>query len=104
MNNAKLWLVVSPNVGIPIFLGGVAVASFAVHVATLSKTTWYEDYMIGAPLGSGEASAALATDKAPVAHASYAMPAADGGEQVLVVMPDGTTAMATLTPAVSVAH
>ena len=33
MNNAKLWLVVKPTVGVPLFLTGVAVGSFAVHVA-----------------------------------------------------------------------
>ena len=26
MNNAKIWLVVKPTVGIPLFLGGVAIA------------------------------------------------------------------------------
>jgi len=33
MNNAKMWLVVKPTVGIPLFLSAVAVGSFAVHVA-----------------------------------------------------------------------
>jgi light-harvesting protein B-800-850 alpha chain len=32
MNNAKMWLVVKPTVGIPLFLGAVAVGSLAVHV------------------------------------------------------------------------
>ena len=35
MNNAKMWLVVKPTVGVPLFLTGVAVGSFAVHVAVL---------------------------------------------------------------------
>ena len=30
MNNSKMWLVVKPTVGIPMFLGAVAVGSFAV--------------------------------------------------------------------------
>ena len=29
----KIWLVVKPTVGIPVFLGAVAVGSFAVHLA-----------------------------------------------------------------------
>lgn len=36
MNNAKLWLVVKPTVGIPLFLGAVAVGSLAVHVGVLT--------------------------------------------------------------------
>ena len=40
MNNAKMWPVVSPNVGVPQFLGAVAVGSFAVHLAVLSKSQW----------------------------------------------------------------
>ena len=39
MNNAKMWLVVSPGEGIPLFLSAVAVGFFAVHVAVLSNTS-----------------------------------------------------------------
>ena len=35
----KLWLVVKPTVGVPLFLGAVAVASFAVHYMLLTHTT-----------------------------------------------------------------
>ncbi len=42
MDDAKWWLVVSPTVGIPLFLSAVAVGSFAVHITVLSKTHWYE--------------------------------------------------------------
>ena len=100
MNNAKMWLVVSPSVGVPVFLGAVAVGSFAVHVAVLSNTSWVSDFLSGKELGSGDAQEAAARilDNAEkdVANASYVVPSADGGQQVLVVMPDGTTAMATL--------
>jgi hypothetical protein len=54
MNNAKMWLVVKPTVGIPLFLGAVAVGSFAVHVAVLSNTSWVSDFLQGQPLGSGD--------------------------------------------------
>jgi len=47
MNNAKMWLVVKPTVGVPLFLGAVAVGSFAVHVAVLSNTTWVSDFLSG---------------------------------------------------------
>jgi light-harvesting protein B-800-850 alpha chain len=64
MNNAKMWLVVKPTVGVPLFLGGVAVTSLAVHVAVISSGvgTWYGPYVTG---GAGaEESAALSTDEA----------------------------------------
>jgi light-harvesting protein B-800-850 alpha chain len=97
MNNAKMWLVVSPNVGVPIFLGAVAVGSFAVHVAVLSNTTWVSDFLSGAPLGSGaQASAIIEGDDVATAKASYVSPLANGGQEVTVILPDGTTAKAIL--------
>jgi light-harvesting protein B-800-850 alpha chain len=55
MNNAKMWLVVKPTVGIPMFLTGVALGSFLVHVAVLSNTSWVADFLQGQPLGTGDA-------------------------------------------------
>jgi light-harvesting protein B-800-850 alpha chain len=47
MNNGRLWCVVSPTVGIPLFLGAVALTSLTVHNAVLSNTTWYKDFYSG---------------------------------------------------------
>ena len=44
MNNSKIWLVVKPTVGVPLFLSAVAVGSFAVHVAVLSNTSWVRSW------------------------------------------------------------
>jgi len=89
MNNAKMWLVVKPTVGIPLFLSAVAVGSFAVHVAVLSNTSWVSDFLSGKELGSGDASAALtSTSGSNLA----ALPA--GSERITVVLPDGRTAVA----------
>lgn len=97
MNNAKIWLVVKPTVGVPLFLGAVAVGSFAVHVAVLSYTTWYNDYLTGQPLGTtAEAAAAVAAPEA--ASASYATTLDNGDRAVTVTLPDGTTARAILQP------
>jgi light-harvesting protein B-800-850 alpha chain len=93
MNNAKMWLVVKPTVGIPLFLSAVAVGSFAVHVAVLSNTTWVADFLSGKPLGAGAATAELILDKTEAAKASYVP---SGSQEVLVTMPDGTTAHAIL--------
>ncbi|MEM1075586.1 MAG: light-harvesting protein [Pseudomonadota bacterium] len=97
MNNAKMWLVVPPAVGVPVFLGAVAVGSFAVHVAVMSNTSWVSDFLSGQELGTGDAQAAAQMlEEKDVAKASYVVPAADGGQQVIVVMPDGSTATAIL--------
>lgn len=47
MNNGKLWCVVNPSVGIPAFLGGVAVVSLTVHFAVLNNTTWFAAFWGG---------------------------------------------------------
>lgn len=104
MNNAKMWLVVKPTVGVPLFLSAVAVGSFAVHVAVLSNTTWVSDFLSGAELGSGAASASLLVDEtdANTAKAGYVIPEVDavsGAQEVLVTMPDGTKRRAVLAPA-----
>jgi light-harvesting protein B-800-850 alpha chain len=66
----KIWLVVKPSVGIPLFLGAVAVSSFAVHAALLLNTTWLKKYY------NGNAPAATASIEAPATTAA-APPAAD---------------------------
>ena len=43
----KIWLVVKPSVGIPVFLGAVAISSFAVHLALLTNTTWVKKFLNG---------------------------------------------------------
>jgi len=90
MNNAKMWLVVSPTVGVPLFLGAVAVGSFAVHVMVLSKTHWYEDYATGKPMGT---TASLLVPNMAPAQAAYLQP---GSQEVLITMADGSTARAVI--------
>lgn len=93
MNNAKMWLVVKPTVGVPLFLGAVAVGSFAVHVAVLSNTTWVSDFLSGNELGSGAASAAVTTTTGTNLAAA---PAATTGDRITVVLPDGSKAVAVI--------
>ena len=97
MNNAKMWLVAPPAVGVPVFLGAVAVGSFAVHVAVLSNTSWVSDFLSGQELGTGDemANAAMLRD-AEVANAAYALDTEDGGKELTVILPDGTIAKAVL--------
>jgi light-harvesting protein B-800-850 alpha chain len=43
----KMWTVVSPKVGIPIFLAAVAVGSFSVHLALATNTPWIKAFFNG---------------------------------------------------------
>jgi light-harvesting protein B-800-850 alpha chain len=61
----KIWLVVKPTVGVPLFLGAVAVGSFSVHLALLTNTTWVKAFLNGgmktaALVESGAAAGAVA--------------------------------------------
>lgn len=99
MNNAKMWLVVSPAVGVPVFLGAVAVGSFAVHVAVVSNTSWVSDFLSGVELGTGDMEEAALRGIAPEAETSnvaYALELDESSQEVTVVLPDGTTARAIL--------
>ncbi len=69
----KVWLHVKPSVGIPLFLGAVAVTSFAVHVALVTQTTWLKRYLNGwnaSKTAQIEQDVAQATVPPPVALAS----------------------------------
>lgn len=96
MNNAKIWLVVKPTVGIPLLLSAVAISSFAVHVGIIANTSWIEDYHQGLELGTTAQNEAALARESEAKAAAYAPPA--GGQQVLVLLPDGTTARAVLEP------
>jgi len=100
MNNAKMWLVVPPAVGIPVFLGAVAVGSFSVHVAVLSNTSWVSDFLSGQELGAGDqmSAAAIVPEAAETAKAAYAVDLGAGEREVTVILPDGTYARAVLKP------
>lgn len=63
MNNGRIWCVVNPTVGLPAFLGSVALMAFTVHFAVLNNTTWFADYW----KGSSKATAGVDGDSTPVA-------------------------------------
>jgi light-harvesting protein B-800-850 alpha chain len=66
MNQGKVWRVVSPSVGVPLFLGSVAVAALIVHGALMIKTDWFGAYWNGGSLRPK----AVATAPAPVTTAA----------------------------------
>ena len=98
MNNAKMWLVVPPAVGVPVFLGAVAIGSFAVHTAVLTNTSWVSDFLSGQPLGTGDemAAAKLIQQDLEAAKASYVLEDLGGTQEIRVLLPDGTVATAIL--------
>lgn len=44
---SKMWLVVKPSVGIPVFIAAVAISSFSVHLALTLNTTWVKSFLNG---------------------------------------------------------
>ena len=57
----KVWLVVKPTIGIPVFIGAVAITGFAVHVAVISQVDWYKGYANGTPVATKKAEAQTTT-------------------------------------------
>jgi light-harvesting protein B-800-850 alpha chain len=47
MNQGRIWCVVSPNVGLPLLLGSVAVTSLIVHACVMTHTPWMSSYWSG---------------------------------------------------------
>lgn len=101
MNNGRIWCVVKPTVGLPLFLGGVTVIALTVHASVLSSTTWMSGYWQGRP--------AARADAAPmpnrnVAQATMPQAVADAGFSVSVTPVvanaggSGTTFVITITP------
>ncbi len=48
MNQGRIWCVVNPTVGLPLFLGAVTVIALLVHLAVLTYTPWFGNFMAGA--------------------------------------------------------
>ena len=60
MNQGRIWTVVKPTVGLPLFLGSVAVIAILVHAAVLNNTTWFPKYWNGATVAAPVAAPAAA--------------------------------------------
>ena len=66
MNQSKIWRVVNPSVGLPLFLGSVAVIALLVHGALLIKTDWFGSYWNGGFKKHAVAAVAAPDAAAPV--------------------------------------
>ena len=87
MNQGRIWCVVNPTVGLPLFIGGVAVTSLVVHASVMSHTTWMSNYWQGAA-----AKTASVETIAPVA--SNVSKTDDGYVITVTVSPDVTAKVA----------
>ncbi len=47
MNQGRIWCVVNPTVGLPLFIGGVLAVSLIVHFTVLSHSTWFPAFVQG---------------------------------------------------------
>jgi light-harvesting protein B-800-850 alpha chain len=73
MNNGKMWLVLKPTVGIPVFFAGMVVASLSIHTSILLNSDWFPAFLKG---GQKAAAAPAAAPAAAAAAAATAAPAA----------------------------
>lgn len=70
MNQGRIWCVVNPTVGLPLFLGSVAVTSLIVHYSVLTHSSWFGSFLEG---GKSK-KASLEESVSPVALNSKAVP------------------------------
>ncbi len=69
MNQSRIWLVVKPTAGLPLFLGTVLTISILIHWAVLEHTTWMARFYSGSPRP-----AAVAAPAPAIAAASTTIP------------------------------
>jgi light-harvesting protein B-800-850 alpha chain len=100
MNNAKIWLVVKPTVGVPLFLTAVAVASFSVHVAVLRNTTWVSKFLEGKSKAKTAANdAAPVPGSGPSATVTFSSGTDVASvQEATIVLPNGRTGKVVFTP------
>ena len=103
MNNSKMWLVVKPTVGIPLFLGAVAVGSFAVHVAVVTNTTWVGDFLSGQDMGSSQSAAIESNVKTASANGDAVRIYSVSDDEMVVMLPDGRMGKAVFTKPLAMA-
>jgi light-harvesting protein B-800-850 alpha chain len=90
MNQGRIWCVVNPNHGLPLFIGGVAVTSLIVHASVLSSVSWFSNYWEG----SAARAASAETTVAPVA--SNVVKTEDGYTITISVAPETAAKLSSL--------
>jgi light-harvesting protein B-800-850 alpha chain len=47
MINGRIWTIVSPNVGVPVFFVSILLVSLYIHLQVMLQTTWFADFLQG---------------------------------------------------------
>jgi light-harvesting protein B-800-850 alpha chain len=47
MHQGRIWCVVNPTIGLPLFLAGVILISLTVHFAVLGNVDWFPAFFQG---------------------------------------------------------
>jgi len=66
----KMWYVVKPSVGVPLFFIAIATASLAVHFSILTHTDWFPAFLEGHQKAK-PAAVGMLTPTSPVGAVSY---------------------------------
>ncbi len=87
---------VNPTVGLPLFLGSVALTSLVVHASVLTHSTWFSSFMQGGTKASAAAESTVAPVAATMETSSHAIavnmaPGTDKASFVISVAPKATT-------------
>ena len=90
MNQGRIWCVVNPTVGLPLFIGGVAVTSLVVHASVMTHTNWVSNFWNG-----GEAKTAM-VEPSVSPLASNVSKTEDGYVITVTVAPDAATKLSAL--------
>jgi light-harvesting protein B-800-850 alpha chain len=69
MNQGRIWCVVNPSLGLPLFLGGVALMSFTVHHAVMNNSVWVKDFFNGTGMIKSASAEKVVTPSAALAKA-----------------------------------
>jgi light-harvesting protein B-800-850 alpha chain len=103
MNQGRIWCVVHPTVGLPLFLGSVALTSLAVHTAVMTHTNWMSTYWQGHSKVkvNGTAETSSATQAGPGFAMTVTPNAASPASFIITVTPTAPAVKAV--PAVSAA-
>lgn len=94
MYNARMWLVVKPTVGLPLFFGGVVTIALLNHTAVLYHSDFYADFIRGGEKKVSQDQNAPATAVAADATAARVVFNGDvaSATEATLILPDGRTA------------
>jgi light-harvesting protein B-800-850 alpha chain len=98
MNQGRLWTVVSPTIGLPLFLGSVAVMSFTIHLAVLNHSSWYKEFFNGTGMIKSASAETVVAPNADLATAETPAMAVEVAQAPVVQGDAGRSFILTIKP------